>query len=120
MLWDGMGASSPVYRQSRKKGYLYKPGKSVVMDSDTGNIVQVLESEGGVDELQYHAERQRVYLTGTTGYVDVFKQVDPDHYERLVPTGAIAKTFLLVPELKRFYVVVPKAHHLDPACPGND
>jgi DNA-binding beta-propeller fold protein YncE len=102
-----------------KPGHIYKPGKMVVMDADSGKIVQALDAEGGVDEIQYDAESQRVYFTGTTGAVDVFKQVDPDHYELLaeVPTSPIAKTSILVPELKRFYVIVPKHIVLTPPVP---
>src|SRR5258707_3703560 len=42
--------------------------------------------------------------------LEVFRQMDPDHYKSLgkVPTGAIAKTGLYVPELKRMYIAVPK------------
>jgi hypothetical protein len=49
-------------------------------------------------------------FVGTTGTFAVFKQVDPDHYRLLgkVPTGAIAKSGLWVPELKRMYIAVPK------------
>ncbi len=102
-----------------KKGHLYKPGKMVVMDSENGNIVQVVDSEGGVDEVQYDPASQRVYFTGTTGGVDVFKQVDPDHYERIgfAPSSPIAKTSILVPELKRFYVIAPKHVILTPPIP---
>ena len=102
-----------------KPGHLYKPGKMVVMDADNGKIVQVLDSEGGVDEVEYDPASQRVYFTGTTGGVEVFKQLDPDHYESLgiVPTGAIAKTSILVPELKRFYSIVPKHVILTPPIP---
>lgn len=102
-----------------KKGHIYKPGKMVVMNADDGSIVQVLDSEGGVDEVQYDPASQRVYFTGTTGGVEVFKQVDPDHYESLgvVPSSPIAKTSILVPELKRFYVVVPKHVVLTPPIP---
>ena len=100
-------------------GHLYKPGKFVVMDTETGNVIQSLDSEGGADELEYDAASARIYFTGTTGAVDVFKQADPDHYQLLgkVPTGAIAKTSLLVPELKRFYVGVPKHVILTPPIP---
>jgi hypothetical protein len=102
-----------------KPGHLFQPGKMVVMDSDTGKVIQALDSVGGADEIQYDAPSQRIYLTGTTGFVDVFKQVDPDHYQLLgkVPTGALAKTALLVPELKRFYVAVPKHIILTPPIP---
>jgi DNA-binding beta-propeller fold protein YncE len=93
-----------------KPGHLFKPGKMVVMDTDTGKVVATLDTEGGADEIQYDAASQRVYFTGTTGHVDVFKQVDADHYQPLgkLITAADAKTSLLVPELKRFYVAVPK------------
>jgi hypothetical protein len=93
-----------------KPGHIYKPGKMVVMDTDTGKVVAALDAEGGADEIQYDGASGRVYFTGTTGHVDVFKQVDADHYEHLgkLITAADAKTSLLVPELKRFYVGVPK------------
>ena len=93
-----------------KPGHLFKPGKMVVMDTDTGKVVAALDTEGGADEIQYDAASQRVYFTGTTGHVDVFKQLDADHYQPLgkLVTAADAKTSLLVPELKRFYVAVPK------------
>jgi DNA-binding beta-propeller fold protein YncE len=93
-----------------KPGHIFKPGKMVVMDTDTGKVVAALDTEGGADEIQYDAASQRVYFTGTTGHVDVFKQVDADNYQHLgkLITAADAKTSLLVPELKRFYVAVPK------------
>jgi len=102
-----------------KPGHLYKPGKMVVMDSESGKIIQTLDSEGGVDEIEYDPQSRRVYFTGTTGGVDVFRQLDPDHYERIatVPTSPIAKTSILVPELKRFYVIVPKHVVLTPPVP---
>ena len=95
-----------------KPGHIYKPGKMVVMDTETGKVVAALDTEGGADEIQYDAASGRVYFTGTTGHVDVFKQVDADHYEHLgkLVTAADAKTSLLVPELKRFYVAVPKCN----------
>jgi DNA-binding beta-propeller fold protein YncE len=93
-----------------KPGHIFKPGKMVVMDTQTGKVVAALDTEGGADEIQYDAASQRIYFTGTTGHVDVFKQVDADNYQHLgkLVTAADAKTSLLVPELKRFYVAVPK------------
>ena len=102
-----------------KPGHLYKPGKLVVMDSDSGKVIDAIDSEGGVDEVEFEPASKRIYYTGTTGFVEVFKQLDPDHYERLgkAATGAIAKTALLVPELKRFYVAVPRHIILTPPIP---
>lgn len=102
-----------------KRSHIYKPGKLMVMDSDTGKVIDAIDSEGGVDEVEYEPKSQRIYYTGTTGFVEVFKQTDADHYERLgkVATGPIAKTSLLVPELKRFYAAIPKHIILVPPIP---
>jgi DNA-binding beta-propeller fold protein YncE len=95
-------------------GHQHEPGKLVVIDTETGKVVQVLDSVGGADDLQYDASTGRIYFVGTTGTVAVFKETDPDHFQLLgkVPTGAISKTGLWVPELKRFYSAVPRHYVL--------
>jgi Ni/Co efflux regulator RcnB len=42
--------------------------------------------------------------------VVVYLQHDADHYEELarIPTGYRAKTAILVPQLKRYYVAAPR------------
>ena len=91
-------------------GHQHEPGKLVVMDTQTGKVVQVLDSIAGADDLHFDAPTGRIYFSGTTGTVAVFKEMDPDHFQLLgkVPTGAISKTGLWVPELKRFYSAVPR------------
>ena len=91
-------------------GHQHEPGKLVVMDTQTGKVIQVLDSIAGADDMQYDAPSGRIYFMGTTGTVAVFKENDPNHFELLgkVPTGAISKTGLWVPELKRFYSAVPR------------
>src|SRR5438034_854689 len=103
-------------------GHQYEPGKLVVMDTQTGTVVQALDSVTGADEVQYDAPTGRIYFVGTTGTLEVFKQVDPDHYQSLgkVPTGAIAKTGLWVRELKRMYIAVPKHIVQTPPYGQND
>jgi len=105
-----------------KGGHRYEPGKLVVMDTTTGKVVQTLDSVGGADEVQFDPLTKRIYFVGTTGTLAVFKQMDPDHYELLgkVPTGALAKTGLWVPELRRFYVAVPKHIVETPPYGAND
>jgi DNA-binding beta-propeller fold protein YncE len=95
-------------------GHQHEPGKLVVIDTATGKVVQALDSVGGADDLQYDRATGRIYFVGTTGTVAVFKEIDPDHFQLLgkVPTGAIAKTGLWVPELKRFYSAVPRHYIL--------
>ena len=114
------GANRRLFIGSRvKRGHLYKPGKLVVMDADSGKVIDAIDTEGGVDEVEWEPKTRRIYYTGTTGFIEVFKQVDKDHYQSIgkVPTGAIAKTSLLVPELNRFYSAVPKHIILTPPVP---
>ena len=91
-------------------GHQHEPGRLTVMDTENGKVVQGLDSVGGADDIQYDAPTGRIYFVGTTGTVAVFKEIKPDHFEPIgkVPTGAIAKTGLWVPELKRFYSAVPR------------
>src|SRR6202049_4983135 len=102
-------------------GHQHEPGKLVVMDTESGKVVQVLDSIGGADDLQYDAPTQRIYFMGTTGTVAVFKEMDANHFEMLgkVPTGAISKTGLWVPEMKRFYSAVPR-HYVITARHGTE
>src|SRR5229473_208064 len=92
---------------------------AVDMDAASGKVVDAIDTEGGVDEVVFDVPSKRIYYTGTTGFVEVFKQIDADHYDRLgkVATGPIAKTTLLVPELKRFYAAIPKLVILVPPIP---
>jgi len=67
----------------------------------------------------WEPKTRRIYYTGTTGFVEVFKQIDADKYQSLgkVETGALAKTSLLSPELNRFYAAIPKHIILTPPVP---
>jgi DNA-binding beta-propeller fold protein YncE len=91
-------------------GHQHEPGRLTVINTETGKVVQGLDSVGGADDMQYDVATGRIYFVGTTGTVAVFKEIYPDHFQLLgkVPTGAIAKTGLWVPELKRFYSAVPR------------
>jgi len=87
-----------------------KPGKLIVLDSDSGKVIADLPAVGFVDDMSYDAKLKRLYLAGDQ-FVEVFEQKDPDHYSLLarIPGGFRAKTATLVPELNRYYLAVP--HH---------
>jgi DNA-binding beta-propeller fold protein YncE len=103
-------------------GHQGEPGKLVVMNSDNGKVIQLLDSVGGADEIYFDAPTKRIYFSGSTGAVAVFKQDDADHYELLgkVPTGAEAKTGMWIPELKRYYSAVPRHIVQTPPYGPND
>jgi len=86
------------------------PGKLVVLDTESGNVVTSLPAAAMVDDMAYDAATKRIYFAGTL-FIDVFQQSDAHHYDHVghVPTAFRAKTAILVPELKRYYLAVP--HH---------
>jgi len=91
-------------------GHNIDPGKLVIMDTDTGKVIETLDAVGGGDEIFYDAPTKRTYFSGSTGSLDVFHEDHPNHFVPLgqVPTGAIAKSGIWIPELKRYYATVPK------------
>jgi WD40 repeat protein len=81
-----------------------------IYDTQSGDVIADLDSVGDADDVFYDAERERVYVVGGEGRIDVFEQQDADHYELLnqIPTSPGARTGLFVPELNRFYIAVPQ------------
>jgi DNA-binding beta-propeller fold protein YncE len=86
------------------------PGHVIVYDIASFNKVADFPSVGLMDGMFFDAGRRRLYVSGGEGFVDVFQQRDPNHYDSLakIPTGPIARTSLFVPELNRYYVAVPR------------
>jgi hypothetical protein len=80
------------------------------MNTETGKLIQVLDAPGGGDEIFFDAATSRIYFSGSAGNLAVFHEDDADHFRLLgkVPTGAIAKSGIWIPELKRYYAAVPK------------
>ncbi len=85
------------------------PERLIVLNSDSGAIVASLPCGHMVDDMAYDAKSKRIYVTGTD-FVDVFQQKDADHYELVgqVPSAFRAKTAILLPDLNRFYLAVPR------------
>jgi hypothetical protein len=73
-------------------------------------VIETVDAVGGGDEIFYDAPTKRIYFSGATGTLAVFHEDDPNHFVLLgkVPTGAIAKSGIWIPELKRYYAAVPK------------
>ena len=91
-------------------GHTVEPGKLVVMSTDNGKVIEVVDAPGGGDEIFFDTASGRVYFSGSAGNLAVFHEDDPDHFRLLgkVPTGAIAKSGIWIPEMKRYYAAVPK------------
>jgi hypothetical protein len=80
----------------------------LVLNTDSGKALAAFDAGGGADEMFFYPASQRIYLQGYEGIADVWKEVDPDHYESIgrIQGGVHGKTSLLVPELNRYYVAV--------------
>jgi DNA-binding beta-propeller fold protein YncE len=85
------------------------PAKLIVLNSDSGTIVASLPCVSKGDDMTYDPNSKRIYLAGSD-FIDVFQQKDADHYEQIghVPGGFQAKTAILVPQLNRYYLAVPR------------
>jgi hypothetical protein len=87
-----------------------KPGKFVVLDTETGKVVSSHQTVSHADDLAFDERMKRIYIAGD-GFLDVFQQIDPDHYDLMerIATGYRAQTGLLVRELNTYFIAVP--HH---------
>jgi DNA-binding beta-propeller fold protein YncE len=81
----------------------------VVLDTQTGNEVARLRAAGECDDVFFDASRKRIYVIGAEGFISVFQQNDPDHYELIanVPSGIGIRTGFYFTNRDRFYVAVP-------------
>jgi hypothetical protein len=75
-----------------------QPGRLTVVDTQSGRVVDTLPCILGVDDLWFDPTRKRIYAPGA-GAIDVFQQVDADHYTILarvqVGAGAGSTSFHL-------------------------
>jgi DNA-binding beta-propeller fold protein YncE len=86
-----------------------RTGQISVLDTESGKEVAALPITKGVDDITYDPASKRIYAA-CDGNVDVYQQSGPDQYKRVaqVPTGPLARTARLVPELNRYFVAVPQ------------
>jgi len=71
-----------------------KPPVMEVFDTTTGKSVAHLPVVGDCADIFFDQTRKRVYAIGGWGYISVFQQKDPDHYDLIenVPTAPGART----------------------------
>jgi len=83
------------------------PGKLIVLDTDSGKVVTSLPCVSDNDDMAYDSASKRIYISGS-GFVDVYQQKDADHYDQIahLATAFKARTSILVPELKKYYLAV--------------
>jgi DNA-binding beta-propeller fold protein YncE len=112
-MWPAAGchvnAAVGIDEAHRRLFVACRDGNLIVMDSDNGKVLQTLPIATGVDDLVFDPAGQRIYIACGEGFINIYHETDPDHYESIgkIPTGPLGKTGLLVPELKKYFVAVP-------------
>jgi DNA-binding beta-propeller fold protein YncE len=86
-----------------------RPAQLLVFDTVSGKRLAAVPCVGDTDDLFYDARRDRVYVIGGEGYVDVFDAAASARYGRLarLATRAGARTGLWSAELDRLFVAWP-------------
>jgi DNA-binding beta-propeller fold protein YncE len=76
-----------------------KPGKLIVVNSDTGATVAQFKAPERTDQIVWDPANRRIYVTGGEGYIGVFEQDDADHYREVARVKSLpgAKTAILDP-----------------------
>lgn len=85
-----------------------KPGMVVVMNSDTGAIINSATSPLRSDQILFDQAASRLYSPGGEGFIGVYDTSDPDHLKAVAKVASApgAKTGVLVPERKELIVAV--------------
>ncbi len=85
-----------------------KPAELLVFDTTSGKRLANVPCASDTDDLFWDAKRDRVYVVGGEGFVDVF-DASSGKYDRLahIPTRAGARTGLWSSDLDRLFVAWP-------------
>lgn len=84
------------------------PARLLVVNTETGRVIQSVPAVGDCDDVFYDQARKRIYASGGEGAISVFEQQTPDQYRELarIPTVKGARTSFFSSDLGRFYVAV--------------
>lgn len=86
-----------------------KPAKLVVINTETGRPVDVLDCVGDTDDVWFDGAAGRVYVSGGEGFVSIFTLAEGGHYKPAgrTRTAPGARTSLFAADTGTLYVAVP-------------
>jgi DNA-binding beta-propeller fold protein YncE len=100
-----------VDEESRRAFVACHEGHAVVLDLDSGKELQALSIGEGADDIDFDPSSKRIYVAGGAGNgsVDVYREIDADHYESLgrYSSAPGAATARLVPDLGEYITLAP-------------
>jgi DNA-binding beta-propeller fold protein YncE len=85
-----------------------RPGNMIVMDSDSGKVLDNQPCFGQTDDAVFDPASKRLYVIGVP-YIYVYQERNPKNVQLLgmIPTTFHTVTGILVPELHRYYAASP-------------
>lgn len=84
------------------------PAQLLDLDANTGSVLNRIRTVGDADDLFFDPVRSRIYVIGGEGFVDVVDVSGSKMFSMAhVPTGAGARTGLLVPAWNELIVAAP-------------
>lgn len=83
-----------------------RPATLAVLDSRTGKVISTMPMTGDADDMYFDEPSQKIYVSGGSGYINIFQQKDADTYREIanIPTQRGARTSLLIPRLQLLLV----------------
>ena len=86
-----------------------KPPRLIVLNMESRAVVAKLPFTGDIGEIFYDAERRRVYVAGSEGFLSVFQQTSADHYTEMgkYPTAIGARTGVWYANRDQLYLFAP-------------
>ena len=89
-----------------------RSGHIVVFDTQTGKELQALKIAEDIDDLHFDPHSKLLFAAcgAGSGSVDMYRQVDPDHYESAgqLVSAPETRNGRFVPELSRYFLAVPQ------------
>lgn len=84
-------------------------GVIIVVDTQNGKELKSLPIAKGIDDLAFDSESGRLYASCGQGEIDVYLELDADHYKLLgrIQSASGAKTGIVAPELRKYFLAVP-------------
>jgi hypothetical protein len=85
------------------------PARVLVYDTSSGTMTTSFDTVGDGDDVFWDAKRNRLYVIGGQGFVDIVQRQAGDRFASIahLTTGSGARTGLFVPEIDRLFVAVP-------------
>jgi DNA-binding beta-propeller fold protein YncE len=89
---------------------LRREPRLAVLDLESGTERASVPIPEGSDDMALDTQTKRIYISCSSGFVAIIRQIDADHYESVAKVSTVkgAKTSAYDPTTKRVYVVVPR------------